>query len=57
MQAAAAKAEAKADEQVYQQDWNYQQEQTTVAPDAASAEWGASGTASGQEVSVFVDVS
>eukprot|EP00112_Aurelia_sp_Birch-Aquarium-sp1_P021090 Seg5587.3 transcript_id=Seg5587.3/GoldUCD/mRNA.D3Y31 product="hypothetical protein" protein_id=Seg5587.3/GoldUCD/D3Y31 len=49
MQAAAAKAEAKADEQVYQQDWNYQQEQTTVAPDTTTAEWGASGTAPAQE--------
>jgi len=51
LQAAAAKAEAKADEQVYQQDWNYQQEQTTAAPDTTNtAEWGAAtGTAPAQE--------
>merc|ERR1712227_1010298 len=41
-QAAQAKAEAKGEEQTYQQDWSYQQDQPAPAIDAgAGGEWGA----------------
>jgi len=43
-QAAQAKAEAKGEEQTYQQDWSYQQDQPAPAIDAgAGGEWGATG--------------
>jgi len=51
-QAAQAKAEAKPDEQTYQQDWSYQQDQGAPqvdAPAATGGEWGATGTTEGQE--------
>lgn len=49
-QAAAAKAEAKDDDQVYRSEWGYQQEQSATAD---AGEWGASGTTSA-EVSFYI---